>query len=260
MVVQKLSSMVFSIVLCDPWSKLALSHIVWEIPNVVMHYLPDKKVKHSHASGCGPDWLAGIVVNHGLDLTDKYGSAFLIRTIRVRLWRCSTFVITIRLVQLFWILYTILRLTFRHSEMYILKLLAWMPSSSAFSKFWRSELHPGAAFLTDSARLTRIYCTVDRTWNKQNACVKLIIYPLHPIYYIWWYNLLSEYWVLKKSALVKRRSIYMYVYTYILLKPLTRFFFNYFLSIFFLVAIREHLSLVQFYLKLKRNLVLMKDT
>ena len=35
----------------------------------------------SHVPGYRPDWLAGIVVNHSQDLTNKFGSSFLIRTI-----------------------------------------------------------------------------------------------------------------------------------------------------------------------------------
>ena len=41
---------------------------------------------YSHVYGYGPDWLARIVANHGLDFTNKFGSSFLIRTIRVKLW------------------------------------------------------------------------------------------------------------------------------------------------------------------------------
>ena len=33
----------------------------------------------------------------------------------------------------------------------------------------------GAAFLTDNAQLILVNCTVDKTWNKQSACAKLII-------------------------------------------------------------------------------------
>ena len=55
--------------------------------------MPDKKHRHSHVSGYGPDWLVGIIVNHGLDLTKKFRSSFLIRTIRVKLLGSCTFII-----------------------------------------------------------------------------------------------------------------------------------------------------------------------
>ena len=48
----------FLLVLQGHWGKLALSYLVWEIDNVFMHYLPDKKLRHSHVPG--PDWLVGI--------------------------------------------------------------------------------------------------------------------------------------------------------------------------------------------------------
>ena len=47
---------------------MTLSHLVWEIPNVFMHSLHDKKLRHSHIPGYGPNWLRGIVVNHSLNL------------------------------------------------------------------------------------------------------------------------------------------------------------------------------------------------
>ena len=47
---------------------------MWEIPNVFMHYLPDKKLRHSYIPGYGSDWFAGIIINHVLDLTNKFSS------------------------------------------------------------------------------------------------------------------------------------------------------------------------------------------
>ena len=38
--------------------------------------------------------------------------------------------------------------------------------SMLFSNFWRTELHSGAAFLTDSVQLILVCCTEDKTWNK----------------------------------------------------------------------------------------------
>ena len=39
------------------WYKLVFSHFVWEIPNVFMHYLPDKKPWLSYVPRYGADWL-----------------------------------------------------------------------------------------------------------------------------------------------------------------------------------------------------------
>ena len=58
-----------------------LFHLVWEILNVFMQYLPDKKLRHFQASGYESDWFVGIVFNHSLDLTNKYASSLLIWTI-----------------------------------------------------------------------------------------------------------------------------------------------------------------------------------
>ena len=41
-----------------------------------MHYLPDKKLRHFHVPGYVPDWFALIVINHGQDLTKKFGSSY----------------------------------------------------------------------------------------------------------------------------------------------------------------------------------------
>ena len=76
-----------------------LSYIIWKISKIYMHYLPDKKLKHF--PGYGPDWLTEILVNHGLDLSNKFGSSFFLRMIRVKLLSCRTFIITIELIQLF---------------------------------------------------------------------------------------------------------------------------------------------------------------
>ena len=72
--------------------RIALSHLLWEIQNVFMYYLPDKKLRHFYVLGNGPDWLAGIVVSHGLDLSNTFWNYF---QIRIKLLRCCTIVITI---------------------------------------------------------------------------------------------------------------------------------------------------------------------
>ena len=84
---------------CD--KKITLFHIKLEISNGFIHSLLNKKLRHSHVLGYRFGWLVGMVVNQGLDLLNKFRSTFLIRTIRVRLLRYRTFVITIRLIQLF---------------------------------------------------------------------------------------------------------------------------------------------------------------
>ena len=61
----------------------------------LLFYLLGKKLRCSHVPGYGFDWLAGIIVNHSLDLGYKFGSSFLIRRM---LPSCHTFIITIGLV------------------------------------------------------------------------------------------------------------------------------------------------------------------
>ena len=88
---------------CMVWCRVlvALEHLAWEIPNVFMHCLHDKKkLKHFRVLGYGPHWLSGIVINHSLDLTNELGSSLLIRKSRVSFPSCRTFVITIRLTKL----------------------------------------------------------------------------------------------------------------------------------------------------------------
>ena len=88
------------------------------------------------------------VVNFILDLNKKFGSSHLIRTIRVRLSSCRTFVITIGLIQLFSYHQ---HLTYKHCE-----ILSTCVNSKQyrmpFPNFWNSELTHGAAFLIDSAK------------------------------------------------------------------------------------------------------------
>ena len=73
---------------------MAFSHFLWEISIVFMHYMPDKKLRHSHVRGYWFDWLTAIIVNHNLVLTHKFKSSFLIGMVRVRLPSCHTFVMT----------------------------------------------------------------------------------------------------------------------------------------------------------------------
>ena len=101
------------------------------------------------------NWLAGIIVNHGLDLTCKFRSSFLIRTIRERFPIYHTFVITIRLILLF--------LNPLHGTQ-IDTQRCWnlcigassvnvMQYSIPFHNLWKRKLHHGAAFLQDTSLL-----------------------------------------------------------------------------------------------------------
>ena len=125
--VQKLWSMVFPLVLHGQWKKLALSHHVLEISNIFMYCLSDKKLRCSCVPGYGPDWLAEIIINHGVDLIYKFNSSY---QNKVRLPSCYIFITPLDTFNLFWILCTILRLTSKHSEIFILELLTWMSGST----------------------------------------------------------------------------------------------------------------------------------
>ena len=72
--VEKLRSTVYPLVL--PLIEITLSLLFWEIANVFMHYLPDKKLIHSNVHGYGPDCLAEVFVNHDLDPINKLGNSF----------------------------------------------------------------------------------------------------------------------------------------------------------------------------------------
>ena len=102
---------------CD--KNCPFSYLVREIANTLMHYLSDKKFRHSHFSCNWPDWLTGIIVNHGLYLSNKFGSSFLIRTIKVSLLYCRIFVNTIEFIQVFLILCTVFGFTFTHCNIVI---------------------------------------------------------------------------------------------------------------------------------------------
>ena len=167
--------------------------ILWEIPNVFMHYLPDKKPLRPYVPGYGSDWLAEIIVNHGLDLTNKFGSFFF--SYQNDQWEaselCPIFVIIIGTIQVF---SNPLCIVFLNWQTNTLKYSYWrfwcgsQPYTMPFSSFWRRELHHCTAFFIDSTRLTLVCCTEDKIWNKQSACAKLIIsnvhnfYPSHPVF------------------------------------------------------------------------------
>ena len=74
-----------------------------------------------------------INVNHGLYLTNKFGSSFLIRE---RIPNFYTLVISIWLIELFfWILCTLVRLTYKYSEIFALELLCEFYAVSQFSQW-----------------------------------------------------------------------------------------------------------------------------
>ena len=64
-----------SFLACD--KIFAIFHLVWEMHNIFMHYQPDRKLSHCYVPGYGLTWLAGIIVKHGLDFTNKFGRLFL---------------------------------------------------------------------------------------------------------------------------------------------------------------------------------------
>ena len=114
--VQKLCSLVILLDLRGLWWKSTVSHLVWEILNVFMHYLPDQKLRHSHDPGYGSDWLTGIVINHnlisatnlGFSYQNDYSEASELLYLHNQIWTypsllsCCTFIINIGLIHLFW--------------------------------------------------------------------------------------------------------------------------------------------------------------
>ena len=133
--------------------------------NVFMHYLPLKKLRQPHVPDYGPGWLAGIIVKNGRILTNKFGSSFLFRTIRVSFPICRTFVTVIGLIQFF------------SNPLYCLQIDTQtflnhrIGASSVNTKeyrmlfldFWTNKLRHGAVFFTDSAQLNLVCYTVDKT-------------------------------------------------------------------------------------------------
>ena len=65
------------------------------------------KQSNNQVSGYGADWLAEVIVNYSLDLTNKFKSSFLIRMMKVRLRSSCTFIITFVLLNCFQILCTV---------------------------------------------------------------------------------------------------------------------------------------------------------
>ena len=156
---------------CPSWpgKKLVYTDLVWEILNIFMHYQPDKKLNYLHVSGNRPDCYAGIVNSHDLDLTKKFGSSFLVRTIRGRLPNCRSFVITIGIIQLF----TVLSLTYANCKIFVLALPTWIKSCANFLK---SNLHHGAVFVTDIDSIdSSLLHSRQNLKQKKTTCSKLRI-------------------------------------------------------------------------------------
>ena len=132
-----------------------------------------------------------IVVNHDLNLTNKFESSVLIRTIRVRLPCCHSF------FYHHWIssnssliLSTVLKLTPKHSEVFVLALQSWM-SSMPFPNFWCGELRHGPTFLTHSVQLTLVCYRVEKPQTNIYIYIYIYIYIVCCIYiYIYIYSLL----------------------------------------------------------------------
>ena len=156
------------------WSvikKVTFSYRVWEIPNVI---ISDKKLRHPYVSEYEPVCLAGIVGNHSLDFTNKFWSSFLIRKIRVRLPSGHTFVIMIGLIQLF---SNPLHLDWHPNTLkyFVLALPCRMPNCTG-CRFQISGLENGIRVVLSSQRVVNwLCCAVDKTWNNESACAKLIM-------------------------------------------------------------------------------------
>ena len=117
-----------------------------EIYNTTLRYL--------NVPGYELDWLTGIIVNYGLDLTNKFRSSFLIRIIRVNHPTCPTYIITIGLIQIFLnILYCF---QFNIQKFWNICIGASGMNASntdcCFQVSEGSKLDHYAAFLTDSGR------------------------------------------------------------------------------------------------------------
>ena len=119
------------------------------------------------------DWLVEIIVNQCQDLGEKFRSPF-IRTIRVRLPNCRTFVLTTGFIQIFSNLLYFPQIDIQNYSYWIL-FMNVKQYSMPIPNFQTSDLYHGVVFLTDSVHLILIWCTVDKTWNKQSAWAKLII-------------------------------------------------------------------------------------
>ena len=128
--------------------------------HIFMVYMPDKKIWHCLVPGYGFDWLTRFIVNHSLDLSENLEVLFF-RTIIVRLSRLELF-------DSFQIFCTVLR------HLHTVKSSSWIFPVNT-KHFWKSVLHNGVAFSTDTAKLTHVCCSVDKTWNKQSVCTKLFI-------------------------------------------------------------------------------------
>ena len=154
---------------------MALSHLIWGILNVFVHYLPDKKLRHSHIPSYRLDWHAVIIINHGMDLTYKFVSSFLLwKKSMGRFQAAVSSKPPLDSSNCFWILCIVFRLTPKHSEIFVVGLPALMPRSIAFCFQISGEVNYVMVLLSVPNWLQ--FCsTVDKTRNKQSACAKLII-------------------------------------------------------------------------------------
>ena len=126
-----------------------------------MHYLLDKKFRHSYVPGFGPDWLTEIIVNHSLDPTNKFGSSQIEISELLHLHNHHGS------IPLFWN-------PLRCLQIDIQTLLSLHIGEFQCFQISGGVNYHDAAFLIDSAQLTMICCTVENSWNKLSACTKLI--------------------------------------------------------------------------------------
>ena len=143
--------------------------------NIFVHYLPDKKLTHFYVSAYRCDQSAWIVVIHGLDLINKFRSSFLIRTIRVRLLNCRTFLIIIKLIQFFLNCLHCPKISTRIFRIFCIGSFVVNNKSTAW-RFHFSE-RVNYVIVLHSAKTVSIHSSLSncRLNLKQRACMKLII-------------------------------------------------------------------------------------
>ena len=142
-------SFLLSFMTCEKVELFSL--LVWQIPNVFMHNLPEKKLIYSYVSGYGSDWLDGIIVNDGQDLRKKFGSSLTIKMIRLRFPSCSTFLITIGLFQLFWNPLHSTQVDMQTQWNFSIVPLEENDKQNIlpFPNFWKRDLHRCAGFILE---------------------------------------------------------------------------------------------------------------
>ena len=129
-----------------------------------MHYLPDKKIGHSHVTESEADWLAGIIVNQNLNKKFRSSYQNVQSEASELLYLCNQH----------WTSLTLFKCSALSTDtktQWNLHVGAssvnanYQITSIPLSNFYRSELHHGAAFFTGSAQLSLVCHSIDKTWN-----------------------------------------------------------------------------------------------